>query len=87
VGGVFVYRAALSDLDRADDATDIERHAELVDSARSKRLVAAALTGGGLALIGAGVIRFIVHDRRTEQRQFGVAPRQGGGVVTWTVGF
>lgn len=78
--GAYFYTAARSDLDSADGATDYSEHKDLVDSAHSKRLIAIGLAGTGVALVGAGIIRLMVHDR-SEHRRVGVAPTHGGGMV------
>jgi hypothetical protein len=38
---------------------------------------------GGVALIGAGVVRFVTHDRGGESRGMALVPTCGGGLVTW----
>ena len=40
-----------------------------------------------LYLVGAGVLRFVLRDDRTEARRVGIAPARGGGVLTWTRSF
>jgi hypothetical protein len=74
----FMYTQARSDLDEAEDATDYDTHEQLVDDARGKRNLALGLAAGSAVLIGAGVVRLIVHDR-TERRKVVVAPVAGGG--------
>jgi tetratricopeptide (TPR) repeat protein len=78
--GAYFYTSARSDLDAADDASDYDEHKDLVDKAHNKRLIAVGLAGAGVALVGAGIIRLMVHDR-TEHRRVGVAPTHGGGVL------
>lgn len=78
--GAYFYTSARSDLDAADDASDYDAHKDLVDKAHSKRMYAVGLAGAGVALVGAGIIRLMVHDR-TEHRRVGVAPAHGGGMV------
>jgi hypothetical protein len=84
VFGLVVYVGARADLDTAEAASRLTRYDELVDRARTKRTFSVLLIGGGAALIGAGVVHFFVHDRRTESRGVGVVPTSGGGLVTWT---
>lgn len=87
--GIFVYRGAVTDLDSAEHAPTHDRYVDLVDGARSKRLVSVALIGGGVALAGAGVLRFVLHGRRSssEVRRVTLAPVPGGGFVTWAGSF
>jgi hypothetical protein len=87
--GLVEYRSALSDLDAAGDrgrTTTLARHDELVDGARQKRTMALVLTGAGGALIGAGIVRFVLRAEPAEVR-VGVAPAHGGGVVTYAGSF
>jgi tetratricopeptide (TPR) repeat protein len=85
--GSFAYRAAVTDLDTAETVSTHERYVELVDGAQTKRLVGVALIGGGVVLVTAGVLRFMLHDRHTEVRRVGMTPARGGGIVTWTRSF
>jgi hypothetical protein len=87
--GVLVYRGAVTDLDSAERAPTHDRYVDLVDGARSKRLVSVALIGGGVALAGAGVLRFVLHGRRSssETRRVTLAPAPGGGFITWAGSF
>jgi len=83
VVGVVMYRGAVSDLDAAEGSQSLTRYDELVDSAHSKRTFSVALLGGGAALVGAGVVRYLVRDRGTASTGVGMVPAQGGGLVTW----
>jgi tetratricopeptide (TPR) repeat protein len=89
VVGLVEHRSALSDLDAAGDrgrTTTLDRFDELVAGAHQKRTMALVLAGAGGALIGAGVIRFVLHREPTEVR-VGVAPARGGGVVSYAGSF
>jgi hypothetical protein len=89
VVGLVEYRSALSDLDAAGDrgrTTTLARHDELVEGAHQKRTMALVLTGAGGALIGAGIVRFVLRAEPAEVR-VGVAPAHGGGVVTYAGSF
>jgi hypothetical protein len=89
VVGLVEYRSALSDLDAAGDrgsTTTLDRYHELVDSAHRKRTMSIVLAGAGSALIGAGIVRFVLHREPTEVR-VGVAPAHGGGMVTYAGSF
>jgi len=82
--GVFVYVSARKDLDDAEDATDHGVYTDLVDGARSKRVLSVVLIGGGAALIGYGVARIVMRKATAEtETQLSVAPTHGGGIVTW----
>jgi tetratricopeptide (TPR) repeat protein len=85
--GGLAYRAARADLDTAEKAPDHEKYEEILEGARTKRLVGVALLGGGTVFVTAGVLRFMLRDRRTEVRRVGIAPTSGGGLLTWTRSF
>jgi len=90
VVGLVEYRGALSDLDTAEDkasTTSLARYNELVDSAHTKRTASVVLVGAGGALITAGILHYVLHDRATEVRTVGIAPSHGGGLVTYEGSF
>ncbi|MEJ7601456.1 MAG: hypothetical protein WKG01_26365 [Kofleriaceae bacterium] len=77
------YRGANRDLDAAEAADTYPAHAELVDSARGKRTLAMVLAGGGIALVGAGTVRYVlVRGRESGGVAFGPSPH--GGFVSWS---
>jgi tetratricopeptide (TPR) repeat protein len=80
--GIFTYRAAVSDVDKADRAATYSEHADLVDGARSKRTVAAVFAVGGLAAAGVGVWHIVVHHRSSAEK-LAIVPTHDGGYVTW----
>jgi tetratricopeptide (TPR) repeat protein len=82
--GIVTYTLARSDLDDAERAPDYQTHADLVDSAHGKRTIAAVLGVAGLGLTGAAVTRYLMVRRAGAQSTVGVAPAQGGGLVTWS---
>lgn len=97
LGGVFVgggialsivallqYRGALDDLDRADQPSSLETHVRLVDDAHTKRTRALLFGAGGIALVGAGIVRYVIHARATEARGVAIISTQGGGILTWS---
>ena len=84
LAGVVTYASARSDVDAAEDATNYQSHADLVDSARSKRTIAAVLGAVGVGLVGAGVTRYVLVRRAGGSATVGVAPAPGGGLVTWS---
>lgn len=81
---VFEYRSALRDRDRADDEAVYEDYVALRDSAERKRTYAAILGAGGVVLVGAGILRLILHDRGGHTPPVQLAPTSGGAAVTWT---
>lgn len=85
--GGLAYRAARTDLDTAEEVSNHAQYEELVDGAKTKRLVGVALASGGAVFVTAGVLRFMLRDKRTEVRRVGVAPTRGGGLLTWTRSF
>ena len=85
--GSLAYRAAVTDLDTAETVQTHEKYTELVEGAQTKRLVGVALIGGGVVLVTAGVLRFMLRDKHTEVRRVGMTPARGGGLVTWTRSF
>jgi len=85
--GLVVYSQARSDLDAAETSSTLARYQDLVDQAQSKRTLSVVLIGGGAALVGAGLVRYMLHDRHHESHGVAVVPTSGGGLVTWTGGF
>jgi tetratricopeptide (TPR) repeat protein len=86
VVGLVEYRSARADLDEAEDPTQtatLARYHDLVDSAHGKRAASVVFVGAGGALITAGIIHYLRHDRATEAHTVGIAPAHGGGVVTY----
>jgi tetratricopeptide (TPR) repeat protein len=81
--GVFVYISARKDLDDAEDATDHAVYTDLVDGARSKRVLSVVLIGGGAALIGYGVTRIVMRKPTENEPAIAITPTSGGGIVTW----
>jgi len=83
LGGI-EYKAALGKLDDADHAPTYPEQQALVDDAHSKRTVALALGAGGVALLGAGVVRFVLHGRAEAVGSVAVVPAARGSFVTWS---
>jgi len=83
LAGIFAYRSAVSDIDKADGATTYSQHADLVDGARSKRTFAAVFAIGGLAATGVGVWHLVFHPRSATERTVAIVPMHDGGYVTW----
>jgi len=83
LGGI-EYKAALGKLDDADHAPTYPEQQALVDDAHSKRTVALALGAGGVALLGAGVVRFVLHGRGEAVGSVAVVPAARGSFVTWS---
>ena len=86
VGGI-EYHAATSKLDDAESAGSLARYDQLVDDAHGKRTISVVLFAGGAALVGAGIVRYALHDRGHERASVAVVPAPGGGFVTFGGGF
>jgi tetratricopeptide (TPR) repeat protein len=84
--GIVVYASARSSLDDAEKATTYADHAALVDRAHSKRTKAALLGVAGVALIGGGVARLVLHDRG-ERAQVALVPATDGAMLVWSGSF
>jgi hypothetical protein len=82
IGGIVVYRGAVSDLDAAESSDDLDGYQDLVDQAKSRRTLSIVLVGGGAALVTAGVLRYILRDSGSEH-SVAIAPTTSGGLVTW----
>ncbi|HEY5934931.1 MAG TPA: hypothetical protein VIU61_09855 [Kofleriaceae bacterium] len=78
-----MYRSATADLDAAEAAPTYPEHVDLVESAKGKRTIAAVLAVGGVALVGAGAVRFVMVRSR-ESSSIAVVPTTRGGFVTWS---
>jgi tetratricopeptide (TPR) repeat protein len=81
--GVFVYISARKDLDDAENATSHDAYTDLVDGARSKRVLSVVLIGGGVALVGYGVTRIVMRKPAETEPRLSIAPARGGGIVSW----
>ncbi len=81
--GVFVYISARKDLDDAERATDHAAYTDLVDGARSKRVLSVVLIGGGAALVGYGVTRIVMRQPMETEPRLSIVPARGGGIVSW----
>ncbi|HSK02098.1 MAG TPA: hypothetical protein VK932_12690 [Kofleriaceae bacterium] len=85
VGG-FAYRAALGDLETAETASTHEAARELIANAHTKRRAAVVLAGAGVALVSAGVLRFVTRGH-PETGHVALTPARGGGLLTLTRSF
>lgn len=83
VGGIVMYSGARADLDDAEAAPTHADYQTLVDDAKSKRTFSVVLLGGGAALVGAGIIRYVLRGGGSSSRQVGVVPARGGGFVSF----
>jgi tetratricopeptide (TPR) repeat protein len=81
--GIVLYSSARGTLDDAEAAMTYQEHADLVDSARTKRAFAVVLGVVGAAAIGGGVYHYL-HYQKAERARLSVAPTQGGAFVAWT---
>ncbi|MDQ3367731.1 MAG: tetratricopeptide repeat protein [Myxococcota bacterium] len=82
VASVFFYQGARGKLDDAEAAASYDEHVELVDEAKSKRTLAAGLAVGGVVLVGAGIVRYMLRDKG-ETSRVAVTPTTSGGLITW----
>lgn len=87
VASLLCYRAAVNDLDVADASMTLAEHAHHVDDAHTMRTYSLVFAGTGLALVTAGVVRYMRHDRHDEHRSIAVMPTSGGGMVTLSGSF
>ena len=77
VGSVVLFRAATRDNDDAAAAADYGTSEHLVARAQRKRTYAVVAAGGGVALIGAAVVRYIFSARGGE-RAVAIGPTADG---------
>lgn len=78
-----IYLGARANLDAAERAETLAEHDDERDRAAQKRLLSVALIGGGAALVTAGVVRYVLLDRRRSS-SVAMVPAPGGGAITWT---
>lgn len=83
VGGIVMYSGARADLDDAEAAPTHADYQSLVDDAKSKRTFSVVLLGGGAALVGAGITRYVLRGGGSSGQQVGVVPTRGGGFVSF----
>jgi tetratricopeptide (TPR) repeat protein len=81
--GTLFYRSAISDRDDADTATTYERYDELLARSGDKQRISIGFAAGAGVLVTAGVISYIVRDRKVETRTLIAAPTRQGAVITW----
>jgi len=82
--GGFMYTQALGKLDDAEKAPTYPEQQALVDSAHQKRTLALALGGAGVALIGGGVVKYMLHARTERVGAVAIVPTAHGSFVTWS---
>ena len=87
VVGFIEYRGATAKLDDAETAGSLAKYDQLVDDAHGQRTVSVVLFAGGAALVGAGIARYVLHDRGRESHSVAIVPSRGGGLLTWMGGF
>lgn len=86
VGAVFMYRAAKSDVDKADASETLAAYNDFRSSADRKQIYSIVLAGSGLSLIAAGILRYTLRDNRRES-PVAIVPSADGGIITWSGGF
>ena len=83
--GVVFYQQMNGKLDDAEDrnkAPTIDAHNKLRDEASSKRTLAIGFGVGGVALIGAGVARYMLRDNGERGNKVAITPTSDGGLIT-----
>jgi tetratricopeptide (TPR) repeat protein len=83
--GVVFYQQMNSKLDDSEDrdkAPTIDAHNKLRDEASSKRTLAIGFGVGGVALIGAGIARYVLRDSGERSSKVAVTPTSDGGLIT-----
>ncbi|HTR52778.1 MAG TPA: hypothetical protein VMJ10_18820 [Kofleriaceae bacterium] len=78
------YASARSDLDAADRAGTYPEQASEYDQARTARTIAVVAAVAGGTLIAAGIVRYVVHDRRRESPALAIVPSERGGLLAWS---
>lgn len=87
VASALLYTSALSDRDSADTVLGYDRYGDLVERSDTKQNYAVGFAIGATALVAAGVVSYIVRDRKVETRTLVAAPTQQGGMITWSARF
>jgi hypothetical protein len=82
IASIVFFRGMSGKLDDADNAATYPEVDDLRDEAAGKRNLGIGFAVGGLALIGAGVARYMLRDTGERSAKVVVAPADGGGVVT-----
>ena len=83
--GVVFYQQMNAKLDDSEDrskAPTIAAHNKLRDEAASKRTLAIGFGVGGVALIGAGIVRYMLRDNGERTNKVAVTPTSDGGLIT-----
>ncbi|HTR54399.1 MAG TPA: hypothetical protein VMJ10_27090 [Kofleriaceae bacterium] len=84
--GGLLYGAALSARSDADHATTYQGYNDELDRAHSLRTYSVLAAAGGVALVGAGIARYALHDR-SEHHAVAATPTRSGALVTYEVRF
>jgi len=87
VVGMIFYRSASSDLDAAETAPTYGASEDLIDGAHRKRTYAGFAAAGGIALVGVGVLRYVLASGSSDERRVAITPTPGGAAITWSGGF
>ena len=83
--GVVFYQQMSGKLDDSEDRTKaptVEAYNKLRDDAASKRNLAIGFGVGGVALIGAGIARYMLRDNGERTSKVAVTPTSDGGLIT-----
>ena len=87
IASVLVFRSAQNDLDAAEQAQFLADYEQHHTDAERKELYTWILAGTGIALVSAGVLRYVTRDSRRESRSVSFVPTHDGGLITWSGGF
>lgn len=86
IAAAYFYRAAVGELDAADDATSITSYRGHLDEADNHRTTAVVFGIAGAALISAGVVRYAIVHKRTRS-SLAIVPNARGAFLTLTGAF
>lgn len=87
VVSALLYSSALSERDSADTVIGYDRYGELVEQSQTKQNYAVGFAVGATAMVAAGVVSYIVRDRKVETRTVSAAATSQGGMITWFARF
>lgn len=87
VTAALFYRAAINDRDAADTVLGYGRYDDLVAESQTEQNYAIGFAVGATALVAAGVVSYIVRDRKTETPTVIAGATQQGGWISWFARF
>lgn len=87
LGSIVVVAMARGDRDEAEAAVGYDNYNTLVERAKTRQTISIVCGVGGIAFVGAGVIRYLTRNATVEVRRVAVVPTKQGGLVTWSARF